>query len=98
LRDHPNEHLYDLQTEVALLNRKVEPLLKRVEEAAKNVTYANSIPGKRSSGAVGILSKMGGRLISFYSDDIAELLLDDFLAETALELQKMETDARKDYS
>jgi hypothetical protein len=41
---------------------------------------------------------MGGRLISFYSDDIAELLLDDFLAETVLELQKMEKDARKDYS
>jgi hypothetical protein len=41
---------------------------------------------------------MGGRLISFYSDDIAELLLDDFLAETALELQKMEKDAKKDYS
>jgi hypothetical protein len=33
---------------------------------------------------------MGGRLISFYSDDIAELFLDDFLVETALELQKLE--------
>lgn len=33
-----------------------------------------------------MLAKMGGRLISFYSDDLAEMLLDDFLAETALEL------------
>jgi hypothetical protein len=29
---------------------------------------------------------MGGRLINFYADDLAELLLNDFLAETALEL------------
>jgi len=34
-----------------------------------------------------MLSKMGGRLINFYADDLAELLLNDFLAETALELQ-----------
>ena len=37
LREHPNEHLQTLQTDVAMLNRKIEPLLKRVEEAAKNV-------------------------------------------------------------
>lgn len=40
LRDNPNEHINSLQNEVALLNRKVEPLLKRVEEAAKNVRLA----------------------------------------------------------
>ena len=34
LRDHPNEHLADMQTEVALLQRKMEPLLQRVEQAA----------------------------------------------------------------
>jgi len=27
LRDHPNEHLAEMQTEVALLQRKMEPLL-----------------------------------------------------------------------
>jgi len=37
-------------------------------------------------GPLGMLSKMGGRLINFYADDLAELLLNDFLAETALEL------------
>lgn len=31
LKDAPNEHLHELSNEVALLNRKVEPLLKRVE-------------------------------------------------------------------
>jgi len=33
-----------------------------------------------------MLSKMGGRMINFYADDISELLLDDFLLETAIEL------------
>jgi hypothetical protein len=33
-----------------------------------------------------MLSKMGGRLIAFYADDLAELMLNDFLAETAAEL------------
>lgn len=27
LRDHPNEHLAEMQTEVAMLQRKMEPLL-----------------------------------------------------------------------
>lgn len=50
------------------------------------------------SGPVGMLSRMGGRMISFYADDLADLLLNDFLGETALELQKLEKDALKDYS
>ena len=45
-----------------------------------------------------MLSRMGGRLINFYADDIANLMLEDFLAETALELQRMEQNALKDYS
>jgi len=34
------------------------------------------------SGPVSMLSKMGGRLISYYADDLADLLLEDFLKET----------------
>lgn len=37
-----------------------------------------------------MLSKMGGRLINFYADDLAEMLLNDFLADTVVELQKIE--------
>lgn len=33
-----------------------------------------------------MLSKMGGRLINFYADDIAELMFDDFLTEVVVEL------------
>lgn len=41
-------------------------------------------------GPGGMLAKMGGRLISFYSDDLTEMLLNDFLAETVKELQEIE--------
>ena len=37
-----------------------------------------------------MLSKMGGRMISFYADDLTELLLEEFLGETVVELQKIE--------
>ena len=68
------------------MNRKVEPLLKRVEEAARNVRVASENNGPTRKGPLSMLSKMGGRLISFYADDLSNLLLDDFLTETALEL------------
>jgi hypothetical protein len=45
-----------------------------------------------------MLSKMGGRLIAFYADDLAELMLNDFLAETAAELQKIEKLEAKSYA
>lgn len=41
---------------------------------------------------------MGGRLIAFYSDDLAALLLDDFLTETILDLQKIEARQSKQVS
>lgn len=37
-------------------------------------------------GPVGMLAKMGGRLISFYSGDLAELIFEDILTETVKEL------------
>jgi hypothetical protein len=45
-------------------------------------------PGSMKSmpGPVGMLSRMGGRLINFYADDLAEMLLNDFLMETAGDL------------
>jgi hypothetical protein len=45
-----------------------------------------------------MLSKMGGRLIAFYADDLAELLLEDFLKETVKDLQKIEEQDRKQYA
>lgn len=85
LRAHPNQSINDLQSEVADLNKRVEPLLKRVEEAARNIQVANE-GGPLRRGPIGMLSKMGGRMISFYADDLTDMLLQDFLGETALEL------------
>ena len=33
-----------------------------------------------------MLSKMGGRLITFYADDLANLLFEDILSETVADL------------
>jgi hypothetical protein len=37
-----------------------------------------------------MLSKMGGRMMHYYSDDLAEMLLEDILADTVLEMQIVE--------
>ena len=44
-----------------------------------------------------MLSKMGGRLISFYADELADMLIDDYLKETAIELQNIEQSEKKNY-
>ena len=41
-----------------------------------------------------MLSKMGGRLIAFYADDLAELMFEDFLSETVQSLQSIEDKTR----
>jgi len=40
---------------------------------------------------------MGGRLIAFYADDLADLLLNDFLSETINDLQNIESKTRSKY-
>jgi len=44
-----------------------------------------------------MLAKMGGRLISFYSDDIANLLIDDILRDCAKDLNEIEEKTEKKY-
>ena len=41
-------------------------------------------------GPIGMLSKMGGRMMHYYSDDLTEMLLDDILADTVIEMNKLE--------
>ena len=48
-------------------------------------------------GPVGLLSKMAGRLITFYADDLASLLFEDILSETVQDLQKIESQTEKVY-
>ena len=74
MRDNPNAQLHHMHTEVGMLNRKIEPLLQRVEQATAMVKSAGHHQSLSSQpGPVGMLSRMGGRLISFYADDLADL-------------------------
>lgn len=71
-----------MATEVELLSRKIEPILKRVEQAQSQIKFGgNHTRLSEQPGAVGMLSKMGGRLIAFYADDLAKLMFEDFLTE-----------------
>lgn len=45
-----------------------------------------------------MLAKMGGKLISFYADDLAELMFEDFLQETVVDLQRIEKLTRRQYA
>jgi hypothetical protein len=82
-----------------MLNRKIEPILKRVELASERVKKIQE-HGSLSSqpGPVGMLSKMAGRLITFYADDLASLLFEDILTETVSDLQRIESMSRKQYA
>ena len=99
MRDNPNSELFKMHNEVALLNRKIEPILKRVEEASDRVKSVKGHGGSLSGqpGSVGMLSKMAGRLITFYADDLANLLFEDILSETVQDLQQIDTKTRKVY-
>ena len=84
-----------MAAEVELLSRKIDPILKRVEEASQTMKKTGLHQRlSEQPGPVGILSKMGGRLIAFYADDIAELMMDDFLAETVQDLSAIENKTR----
>ncbi len=99
MRDNPNAELFQMHNEVSMLNRKIEPILKRVELASERVKQTKN-HGTLSSqpGPVGMLSKMAGRLITFYSDDLASLIFEDILSETVTDLQKIESLTRKQYA
>ena len=44
-----------------------------------------------------MLSKMGGRYVAFYADDLARMLMEDLLHETAQDLNKIEKMQRDKY-
>ena len=42
-----------------------------------------------------MISKMGGRLVHYYADDLTDLLLEDVLLDTVMELQVIEQKERE---
>lgn len=95
LRDTPNEHVASLTHEIESLSHKLGPMMDKVERAQKNIelaraTHGGSLLSQHEMGPIGMLSKMGGRMIHYYSDDLTEMLLDDILADTVIEMNKLE--------
>lgn len=93
LRDAPNQSLHTLQSDVAHLTTKLEPMLERVEQAQRNIELARATNlGSLSNldGPIGMLSKMGGRYIYYHADDLTDMLLEDILKDTVIELQMIE--------
>lgn len=94
LRDAPNQNLISLESDIANLTDKLQPMLEKVEQAQRNIELARATHGGTLSGsgntAVSMLSKMGGRYIHYNADKLTEMLLDDILADTVFELQDIE--------
>jgi len=88
-----------MHNEVSMLNKKIAPILQRVELASERVKQSR-LQGALSGqpGPVGMLSRMAGRLITFYADDLASLIMEDILSETVADLQKIETLTRRQYA
>ena len=103
----PNAHLAEMHATVTALQNKMEPLLQRVEQAQVNAmmarkthetleSFAGTKPSLRGllsqqEGKVGVMARMGGRLINFYSEDLTNMLLDDILVEVVRDLQHIES-------
>jgi len=59
--------------------------------------HANTLSGQESRG-IGMLSKMGGRMIHYYADDLTDMLVDDILYDTVVELQNIEEKERNTHT
>ena len=67
-------------------------MLQKVEQAQRNIDlakHANTLSGQEAHG-IGMLSKMGGRMMHYYADDLAEMMLEDMLGDVAIDLQQIE--------
>lgn len=49
----------------------------------------------QQEGKIGMMARMGGKLMNYYSDDLTEMLLDDFLEDIVRDLQNIESKERK---
>jgi hypothetical protein len=69
--------------------------VERSANTVKNATYGQGLGS--TPGPLGMLAKMGGRFVSFYAEDLSDMLFEDFLHETVIELQRIEKIAQKEY-
>lgn len=69
--------------------------MDQVDQQINNVGFTQRL--KDQANAVGMVSKIAGRYISFYSDDLTEMLLDDILEDTVHEMQHIENQTKRTY-
>ena len=67
-----------------------------IDQAISNANFVDRM--KDRADTLGMISRLSGRYISFYADDLAEMLIDDLLEDTAEELDKIERVTRKIYA
>ena len=62
-------------------------MLDKVEQAQRNIEMARATYAgyegtgllSQDEGKIGMLSKMGGRMMHYYSEELVDMLLDDML-------------------
>ena len=94
-KQNPNFEMHKVQMDLERINQKLDPIMDKVDQQLHNVGITKRF--KDQANAVGLVSKIAGRYISFYSDELAEMLLDDILEDTVFEMQKIEQQVEKTY-
>jgi hypothetical protein len=94
-RQNPNMEMHKVQKDLERINQRLDPIMNQVDQQLTNVGFTQRL--KDQANSIGMISKIAGRYISFYSDDLAELLLDDILEETVYEMQNIENQTKKTY-
>ena len=79
-KQNPNVEMHKVQRELERINQRLNPIMEQVDQQIANVGFTKRL--KDQANAIGMVSKIAGRYISFYSDDLAEMLLDDILEDT----------------
>lgn len=68
-KTNPNIELAKVSGEIDRVNRKLEPLMNQVSQVVFNAGFTEWLWDKAN--AIGMISKISGRFISFYADDLA---------------------------
>lgn len=62
--------------------------MNQVSQVVQNAGFTTRLRDKAN--AIGMISKISGRFISFYADDLASMILEDILTETAIDMNRIE--------
>ena len=49
----------------------------------------------KQANTIGLISRISGRFISFYADDLAAMIMDDLLGDAAKDIQKLEAEQKE---